>query len=121
MSVSDVLKSAGFVSALIIDDAFDDVPIAADLAMDEEAWTIFVDDVRTEQELVVEAFPAYETMSANELRALDEFVKAIWDLKGKLSDELWNRLFETYERENTSDREFLQKLEGVMYFWEERA
>jgi hypothetical protein len=110
MSVSDVLKSAGFVSAIIIDDAFDDVPIAADLAMDEEAWTIFVDDVRTEQELVVEAFPAYATMNANELRASDEFVKAIWDLKGKLSDELWMRLFETYERENTSDREFLQKL-----------
>lgn len=34
MSVSDVLKSAGFVSTLVIDDAFDDVPIAADLAMD---------------------------------------------------------------------------------------
>lgn len=112
MSVSDILKSAGFVSALVIDDAFDDVPIAADLAIDEEAWTIFVDDVRTEQELVVEAFPAYATMNANELRASDEFVKTIWDLKGKLSDELWMRLFETYERENTSDREFLQKLKN---------
>ncbi|MDA8232155.1 MAG: hypothetical protein M0006_12530 [Magnetospirillum sp.] len=110
MSVSDVLKRAGFVSALIIDDAFDDVPIAADLAMDEEAWTIFVDDVRIEQELVVEAFPAYATMSANELRASDEFVKAMWDLKGKLNDELWMRLFGTYERDRTSDREFLQKL-----------
>lgn len=110
MSVSDVLKNAGFVSALVIDDAFDDVPIAADLAMDEEAWTIFVDDVRTEQELVVEAFPAYATMSANELRTSDEFVKAMWDMKGKLSDELWMRLFGTYERDSTSDREFLQKL-----------
>lgn len=112
MSVSEVLKRAGFVSALVIDDAFDDVPVAADLAMDEEAWSIFVDDVRTEQDVVVEAFPAYTTMGANELRASDEFVKAIWDLKGKLSNELWMRLFETYERENTSDREFLQRLKG---------
>jgi hypothetical protein len=110
MSVSDILKSAGFVSALVVDDAFDDVPIAADLAMDEEAWTIFVDDVRAEQELVLEAFPAYAAMNANELRASDEFVKAMWELRGKLSDELWTRLFETYERENTSDRDFLQKL-----------
>lgn len=110
MSVSDVLKSAGFVSALIIDDAFDDVPIAADLAMDEEAWAIFVDDIGTEQELVVQAFPAYSTMSANDLRASDEFVKAMWDLKGKLSDELWARLFGTYEGDRTSDREFLRKL-----------
>ena len=72
--------------------------------MDEEAWAIFVDDVGTEQELVVEVFPAYATMSANELRASDEFVKAMWDLRGKLSDELWMRLFGTYERDRTSDR-----------------
>jgi len=82
--------------------------------MDEEAWAIFVDDVGTEQELVVEVFPAYATMSANELRASDEFVKAMWDLRGKLSDELWMRLFGTYERDRTSDREFLLKLKDKM-------
>ena len=31
MSLSDLLKSTGFTSALIVDDAFDEVPIAADL------------------------------------------------------------------------------------------
>lgn len=34
MSVSVILQSAGFASALIIDEAFDDIPIAADLTMD---------------------------------------------------------------------------------------
>lgn len=34
MSVSVVLQSAGFVSALIVGEAFDDIPIAADLTMD---------------------------------------------------------------------------------------
>jgi hypothetical protein len=110
MSLAEHLKSAGFTSALIVDDAFDEVPIAADLTMDGEAWTIFIDDVRTEEELVTEAFPGYRTMRANELRDSDEFVKAMWDLKGKLSDGLWNRLFGTYERDRTSDRKFLDKL-----------
>jgi hypothetical protein len=34
----------------------------------------------------------------------------MWELKGKLNDDLWNRLFGTYERERTSDRQFLDRL-----------
>jgi hypothetical protein len=41
MSLSELLKTTGFTSALIVDDAFDQVPVATDLAMDDEAWTIF--------------------------------------------------------------------------------
>ncbi|MEI9931857.1 MAG: hypothetical protein WDM89_15290 [Rhizomicrobium sp.] len=110
MSLAELLKSRGFVSALIVDDAFDDLPIAADLAMDEESWTIFMDDVRADAELVEAAFPEYATAGGNELRGSDAFVKAMWELKGKLDEDLWNRLFGTYERERTSDRQFLDKL-----------
>jgi hypothetical protein len=109
-AVSDVLKSTGFGSALIVDDAFDDVPIAADLAMDEEAWAIFMDDIRTDLDVVEEAFPEYSEKDANELRGSDDFVKAMYGLKERLRPELWNTLFEGYERDRAADRDFLKKL-----------
>lgn len=110
MSVSDLLKAAGFESALIVDDAFDDVPIAADLAMDAEAWSIFIADIGMDIEHVVAAFPAYTTKNANELRDSDEFVQAMYGLRNKLSPDLWNTLFESYERDRASDRNFLEQL-----------
>ncbi len=109
-AVSDVLKSTGFGSALIVDDAFDDVPIAADLAMDEEAWAIFMDDINTDIDVVEEAFPEYREKDANELRSSDYFVKAMYELREKLRPELWNTLFEGYERDRAADRDFLNKL-----------
>jgi len=109
-AVSDVLKSTGFESALVIDDAFDDVPIAADLAMDEEAWAIFMDDVSTDLDVVEEAFPEYHEKDANELRASDDFVKAMYGLREKLRPDLWSTLFGGYERDRASDRDFLEKL-----------
>jgi hypothetical protein len=110
MNLIDLLKTAGFTSALIIDDAFDDVPISADLAMDEEAWSIFIADVGGDVEHVISAFPQYEEMDANDLRESDLFVKAMWQLKGTIRDELWSILFGSYERDRALDREFLQKL-----------
>lgn len=112
MNVSDALKSAAFASALIVDDAFDDVPRAADLAMDAEAWSIFIDDLGADVEHVVGAYPQYDDTDANELRSSNDFVKAVYGLKGKLRPDLWNTLFATYERDRASDRDFLEKLRG---------
>jgi hypothetical protein len=109
-AVADILKNAGFNSALIVDDAFDDVPIAADLAMDMEAWSIFIDDVGTDLAIIEKAFPGYRDMDANELRASDDFVRAMYALREKLRPDLWNTLFEAYERDRAADREFLAKL-----------
>ena len=109
-SVSDILTSTGFETALVVDDAFDDVPIAADLAMDEEAWAIFMDDIGADIEVVEEAFPEYHEKGANELRTSDDFVKAMYGLREKLRPDLWNTLFEGYERDRAADRNFLQKL-----------
>ncbi len=109
-AVSDILKSSGFESALIVDDAFDEVPIAADLAMDDEAWTIFIDDISTDLDVVEEAFPQYREKDANELRASDDFVKAMYGLREKLRPDLWNTLFGGYERDRAADRDFLEKL-----------
>lgn len=111
MTVSDVLKAAGFESALIIDDAFDEIPIAADLVMDAEAWSIFIADIGDDIEHIEAAFPNYRIMDANALRDSNEFVRAMYGLKDKLRPELWNTLFGSYERDHASDREFLRKLQ----------
>lgn len=76
MTVADVLKEAGFGSALIVDDAFDDVPIAADLSA--EAWTTFIDDIVTDIEAVEGAFPQYHQIPADELRTSDDFARAMY-------------------------------------------
>ncbi|GEM_PF-657705 len=110
MSVASVLKDTGFESALIVDDAFDDIPTAGDLAMDADAWSIFIADIGDDVEHVVAAFPEYHNKGANELRDSDDFVKAMYGMRGKLRPELWNTLFEAYERDRAADREFLAKL-----------
>lgn len=110
MNLSEVLKNTGFESALIMDDAFDAVPTAADLSMDPEAWSIFIADIAPELELVEEAFPEYQTLNATVLRESDEFVQAMYGLKDRLRPELWNTLFEGYERDRASDLTFLEKL-----------
>jgi hypothetical protein len=109
MTLSDVLKAAVFDSALIVDDAFDDVPLAADI-VDEGSWSIFFADIGTEIERVEAAFPDYQRKGANELRESDEFVRAMFGLKGALREDLWNALFESYERTRASDRTFLDDL-----------
>jgi hypothetical protein len=111
MTVVEVLKTAGFESALIIDDAFDEIPIASDLAMDADAWSIFIADIGDDIEHIEAAFPKYHDMDANALRTSNDFVKAMYGLKDKLRSELWNTLFESYERDHASDREFLRKLQ----------
>lgn len=110
MNLSEVLKNTGFESALIMDDAFDAVPTAADLSMDPEAWSIFIADIAPDLELVEEAFPQYQTLNATVLRESDEFVQAMYGLKDRLRPELWNTLFEGYERDRASDLTFLEKL-----------
>jgi hypothetical protein len=110
MNISEVLKNTGFESALIMDDAFDPVPTAADLSMDPEAWSIFIADIVPELEVVEGAFPEYQSMDANALRESDKFVQAMYGLRDKLRPELWNTLFEGYERDRASDLSFLEKL-----------
>lgn len=110
MTLSGILQSSDFKAALIVDDAFDDVPLAGDLAMDAEAWSIFMDDIGSDVEYIEAAFPEYHDRDADELRHSDAFVKAMYGLKAKLRPELWNTLFGAYERSRDSDRDFLDKL-----------
>lgn len=110
MTLSDTLHGAGFVSALVIDDAFDTVPKASDLSMDGDAWSIFIADIGADAELIRTRFESYDAMDANQLRESDEFVAVIYGMKDEIADESWNRLFDRYERDRGNDRAFLNEL-----------
>jgi hypothetical protein len=112
MTLQDLLVERNLTTALVVDDAFDDVPLSEDLEMDSEAWSTFIDDLNDDDKAAVrQAFPGYDAADANDLRGSDEFVEAMWGLRNALRPELWGILFEGYERERTADRLFLQKLE----------
>lgn len=112
MTVQELLTEQGLTTALIVDDAYDHIPRAEDIANDDEAWSTFIADVGTDRDAVVAAFPAYNTMHTNDLRHSDEFVAALWGARSKLRPELWNTLFDTYERSTEGDRRFLKELEA---------
>lgn len=112
MILRDLLQSRGFVSALIVDDAFEEVPTAADLAMEDDAWPNFMDDLRVQEELIQEIFPDYAKLGGPELRESDGFVAALWGSKGRLNADLWKTLFGAYERQRSSDRELLERLKA---------
>jgi hypothetical protein len=114
MTIEELLASRRLTSALIVDDAYDDVPLAEDLELDDEAWANFMDDLGDDREHVVTAFPAFEDTDANDLRHSNDFVAAMWGLRATIRPELWSMLFDSYERGRTSDRDFLTKLEAQL-------
>jgi hypothetical protein len=110
--LTELLKENGLTSALIVDDAYDDIPLANDLVMNEDGWSIFFADIGSQLDDVIKTFPSYNDMDANQLRSSDDFVRAMWEAKEKFSEPLWNALFESYERDRKSDRDFLENLKA---------
>lgn len=93
MTLPELLQGRGFASALIVDDAYEEVPTAADLTMEDDAWPNFMDDLRVQEDLVNEMFPDFDAMEGPDLRESDDFVAALWRAKDRLNAELWETLF----------------------------
>lgn len=115
MNVKALLKERGLETVLIVDDAYDSVPLPEDIEGNAEGWVNFFDDLYAEEEEVVkEAFPAYFDMRPEALKRSPEFVAAAYALKGKIREEIWLHLFEEYERDQAADRTFLSNLDGLL-------
>lgn len=112
MTLQEILVQQQLTTALIVDDAYDQVPKAGDLGAENEAWSNFIDDLGEDRAAVIEAFPAFEQTEVDDLRRSDTFVAAMWNAKGKIREGLWKELFDGYEQATRSDRAFLTKLEG---------
>ena len=122
MTLAALLDEKGIRRALIVDDAYDPLPRAEDLANVQQQWTFFFDDLTDDdRDILHEIHPGYGGMGAEELVQSDAFVLALWQARERLRNELINPLFERYDRDMADDMRFLEALQrqldalGVAY------
>lgn len=109
--MEELLRAANIKTAAIIDDVYDMTPTAEDIA-DNPGWPSFLDDLGEDAEIIRASYEAIDDMSAGELQHSNEFVGAVWGLKGKIRQSLWDLLFEDYVSATSTDRNFLEELEA---------
>lgn len=111
MTLNALLKDKGIQTAVIIDDAYDEVPKASDI--DADAWSTFFADAGAYEAVLVELFPGYENIDGSDLIHNDAFVTAVWKGKEGLA-ELASELFTDYENNKKADTKFLADLEVAL-------
>ncbi len=106
-----VLLAANIKRAVIVDDAYDEVPQATDLALDAENWTQFFDDLNDEDKKGIEGlYPAYNAKRADELSIDDGFIAALWNGKEELRHEVIAPLFQRYTISKRDDLVYLARI-----------
>ena len=106
-----LIKRAAVKHAVVVDDAFDEVPIASDLIIDHESWTQFFDDLtEVDRKLIIDLFPKFETLRADELPSVDEFIAILWATREKLAPQTIGPLFDRYILDKKADLAYLDTL-----------
>lgn len=106
-----LLREANVRRALVIDDAYDNVPSAQDLSADQEEWTHFFEDLQEDDLRVLrDIYPDYDLKRADELPSEDSFVAAIWARRNDIRAELVGPLFERYNKDIEEDRRYTELL-----------
>jgi hypothetical protein len=104
IALNELLVQANIKQALIVDDAYDPVPLATDLLHEADEWTHFFDDVQgKDKQTIIDFFPTYTNLSADALRDSDSFIEALWKNREALRPDLINPLFQTYQDETEID------------------
>jgi ABC-type transporter Mla MlaB component len=108
-----ILEQASVQRVLIVDDAYDNIPLASDLlALDTDGWTSFFEDVTDEDEAVLrDIFNDYDNYRADELPMSDVFVAALWNNKTRFRDQLTEPVFGRYLIDSAADMRHLDTLE----------
>lgn len=97
--------------ALIVDDAYDQVPLPADLSAEADEWTQFFEDVKDEDLAVLrQIYPPFDEVRADELPVLPDFVAALWQHRSQLRAEIIDPLFARYVSGQAKDLEYLEEL-----------
>lgn len=107
-----MLECSNVTRAVIIDDAYQLVPAAKDIAVDAD-WSSFFADVTPHRNIIVAAFPEFDEIGADALQKSDGFVAALWNAQAELPT-LIDPLFSGYERAREGDSAFLAKLEATL-------
>lgn len=95
--VQALLRDNQIADVTIIDDAYDDVPKAAEIKT--ENWNLFLDEMDEESiPLITEllSVDVYDENLVKNCRADDDFVARLWGQKERLSARVKKALFEDY-------------------------
>ena len=110
--IAALLAQANVRRALIVDDAYDRIPLAMDLAIDADEWTHFFEDLREEDVAILrELYPKYDAFRGDELQNDDAFVAALWRGNGRIQAELLDPLLARYRSASQTDLAHLGTLQ----------
>jgi hypothetical protein len=110
-NLNDLLVQSGVFKALVIDDAFDPIPLASDLRIELDEWTTLFDDLTDLDTCRLEDLhPPFAQQRADELRDSDDFVKALWINKIALTPGVLDPLFSRYIQDNDNDLQMVNPL-----------
>lgn len=108
-NLQKLLKEKGIHKAVVIDDAFDDVPQQGEVA--SEDWTVFFDDLMEEdRRRLSELYPRFETIDESALQREREFLSFLWKNRDGLFIDALNALFQGYDDRNRLERSRLIKI-----------
>jgi hypothetical protein len=107
MSLADLLATQNISSAIIVDDANDEVPTAFDIGPAANgAWSNFSDDLSPEgRAIIAEHFPV-EGRRLDDLVLDDEYVATIWKLRDQLGAAAL-QVFEDYDQRLETDKRYV--------------
>ena len=108
MTLEEVLKDKGIARALIVDDCFDEIPLANDLADIDAQWANFHDDWDDNIATAVAAIYNGPLDEPHELRGDDDYVAALWNLRAEIGAQA---IFEAYEAAQRFDIAAVERLE----------
>jgi hypothetical protein len=112
VTLAALLAEKGVRRVLIVDDAYDPLPRADDLADEGPQWTFFFDDLTDQdRDVLLEIEPNYNARGTEALTLDDGFVLELWKARDLLRPELVNPLFERYARDMADDMRFLEALQ----------
>lgn len=114
MDLHKLLTETGIRQAVVIDDAFDEIPQPNDIY--DEEWSIFFDDLTDgDFEQLSDIYPEFESTNVFTLQKSKEFVRVLWKHRSTLSMPACTTLFQRYEDSNKIEkdraREIVQALE----------
>lgn len=110
-TLAELLHEKGIRRALVVDDAYDPLPRAADLTIDVNEWTNFFDDLQeADVEIIQDLAPEYDSLPTAELPASDGFVAALWQNRNGLRPELINPVFSRYDADMATDLAYVEAL-----------
>ncbi len=110
-ALAELLAEKGILRALVVDDAYDPMPRAADLTIDVDEWTNFFDDLQDADAEIIRGFaPEYDALPTAELPANNSFVATLWQNRNSLRPELINPVFARYDADMATDLAYVDTL-----------